>query len=307
MRTSLGQPSAVVVAHVVGLRAAGRRAAGLIVVAVLAIMSVAVAADAQPIARVRLTRRAPILNTPRPDGFVMGAIDAGVELDVFVHQGNWLQVGTPYGFSGPRGWVQMSAVELLTPLPGPPRGPQGQRHIRAFATVSPTFLTANHSFETVLLSDNALFFGAGCQFVWKNGAYVLGSYEQMSKTGTRVLVSGTQVYTLPIPDEVTVIPVTFTVGYRDYKTRFVAPYVGVGGGWHQLRENTPGQPVITEHHATAHIVGGAERALQSWIAIAGEIQWTTAPGILGHSGISSALAEDDLGGVTFRVKVVVGR
>jgi hypothetical protein len=56
-----------------------------------------------------------------------------------------------------------------------------------------------------------------------------------------------------------------------------------------------------------HLLGGAEYALLPWVWVAGEVQWATVPDALGESGVSSVFEEDDLGGTTFRVKLIFGR
>jgi hypothetical protein len=43
-----------------------------------------------------------------------------------------------------------------------------------------------------------------------------------------------------------------------------------------------------------------------WLALAGEAQWTAVPKALGETGLSAAFGEDDLGGTTFRFKLIVG-
>jgi hypothetical protein len=229
---------------------------------------------------------------------------------VIARQGAGLQVDTPQGFSRPRGWIQMSAIQLLTPLPGVTRAQtrRGERLIRGYASAAPTFFTAKNSVETILGSATGLMLGGGAQIVWPNGAFVLGSYERMRKTGNRVLVSGSQVFTLPIDDEVTVTPVSATVGYRSFSSRAFAPYAGVGIGWYRLREFSPaGASEVSKGHVSGHILGGVERRLGPWLSVAGEAQWTAAPKILGETGLSSILEEDDLGGVSVRAKFIIGR
>jgi hypothetical protein len=283
-----------------------RAAIGLL--SVLALLSVAASVSAQPVATLRVVRRAPIVETPRVDGFILGTVEPGTQLEVIAQQGGWLQVLTPAGFNRPRGWIQTSAVEMLTPMPGRPAPPKGERLVRAFGTVAPTFFTADDSMELVLGSATGLFFGGGAQYVWSNGAFVLGTYERMQDTGTRVLVSGSQVFQVGVADTVTVTPVTFTVGYRDYKTRAVAPYGGFGAGWHRLRETSDdGTAAISKSHVSGHILGGVERRVAPWLSVAGEAQWTWAQKIIGETGLSAAAGEDDLGGVSLRVKVIVGR
>jgi hypothetical protein len=58
-----------------------------------------------------------------------------------------------------------------------------------------------------------------------------------------------------------------------------------------------------------HILGGAEFRAARWIGAAAEVQWATVPDALGanENGVSAMFDENDLGGVTFRVKIVVGR
>ena len=57
------------------------------------------------------------------------------------------------------------------------------------------------------------------------------------------------------------------------------------------------------------MVGGAEFRIRRWLAAAGEAQWTTVPDALGKNatGVSSTFGETNLGGATFRAKVVIGR
>jgi hypothetical protein len=43
-----------------------------------------------------------------------------------------------------------------------------------------------------------------------------------------------------------------------------------------------------------------------WFWIGGEAQWATVPKALGESGLSAVYEEKDLGGVTFRLKLIVG-
>ncbi len=280
-----------------------------VMLAVAVMLATAAQAQAQTIGRARVIRRVPVVEAPRTDGFVLGTIEPGVELNVVAVRDRWLQVETPAGFDRPRGWIQRSAVQLLTALPGPGGSSpvRGRQLIRVFGTAAPTFFSAKDSTDTILGSSTGFLVGGGAQMVWPNGAFVLGNYEQMTKTGTRVLVSGTQVFTLPIDNIVTVTPISVTVGYRDFKTRAFSTYVGVGGGWYRLREKSTGADSTTRSHVSAQLLVGVERALGRWLAVAGETQFTTAPGILGDTGLSAAEGEDNLGGVTLRLKVIIGR
>jgi hypothetical protein len=56
-------------------------------------------------------------------------------------------------------------------------------------------------------------------------------------------------------------------------------------------------------------MGGVEFRIARWIGVAGEAQWATVPDALGGdpNGVSDLFDEDNLGGTTIRVKVVIGR
>jgi hypothetical protein len=56
-------------------------------------------------------------------------------------------------------------------------------------------------------------------------------------------------------------------------------------------------------------MGGAEVRIRRWLGVAGEAQFTTVPDALGTNatGVSSTFGETNLGGATFRAKVVIGR
>ena len=105
-------------------------------------------------------------------------------------------------------------------------------------------------------------------------------------------------------------PVEFTVGYRETAARRVVSYAGVGVGWHTLKEESPSLQDAgngSEGHLGYHILGGAEYPVGRWLWLAGEIQWASVPGVLGETGVSAVYGEDNLGGTTFRFKILVGR
>jgi len=283
------------------------RLALVTVAAILSFVVMSAAAAAQTTPRLRVVVRTPIVDAPRGDGFVLGVVDAGSELEVYGRRGRWLEVRTPTTFPQGRGWIESSAIQMLVALPGPPAPPKGKRMMRAFGTVGATLFTAKESTEAIFGSSSGLMFGGGAQFVFPSGAFVMAGYEQFEKTGTRVLVSGSQVFTLPIDTDIRITPLHFTLGYRDFKTRVAQAYLGAGAGWVQLRERAADGATFSKSHVSGHVIGGVERQLGSFFAVAGEIQWTGVPGIIGESGVSAVVGEDDLGGTTFRAKIIIGR
>jgi hypothetical protein len=266
-------------------------------------------AEAQTGATLRVTRHALVMENPRGDSFVVGSVDPGEVLEVLGRQGNWYLVMAPARMSRPRGWIQATAVELLGPVAPAATPPRGRMMIRGFGQAGGTLFTAKDSFETILGTAAGAVYGAGGQVVFPNGAFVQGSFERFTKTGSRVLVSGTQVFTLQIPNIVTVTPIQATVGYRDHSYRAGSPYLGVGLGWQAFREESPSLPAVqavSGGHIGYHILGGIEFPVWSWLSVAGEIQWTSVPKALGDTGVSAVFKEDDLGGVAFRFKLILG-
>ncbi|HEX4915215.1 MAG TPA: hypothetical protein VFV51_14720, partial [Vicinamibacterales bacterium] len=64
---------------------------------------------------------------------------------------------------------------------------------------------------------------------------------------------------------------------------------------------------VDERFNGFHLLGGAEYRVSRIVALAGEATWTTVPDALGEGGVSDAFDETDLGGISFRLKVIIGR
>ena len=64
---------------------------------------------------------------------------------------------------------------------------------------------------------------------------------------------------------------------------------------------------VDERFSGYHLFGGAEYRIARWVGVAGEAAWTTVPDAIGESGVSAVYNENDLGGATFRVKIIVGK
>ena len=272
-------------------------------------------ATAQSGLTLRVIRPAAVLEQPRGDSVVLGSLEKGTVVEVLDQQGSWFLVSAPAQEPRPswrRGWIHADAVEVAGgPMPGAPApaAKPGRTHVRGFGQAGGTLFTASDSFDVLLDSSFGTMFGGGAQVAFPNGLFAQVSYERFRKTGTRALVSGTQVFTIDTPLRITVTPLQFTVGYRQPTAARVLPYVGGGIGWHTLKEESstlPDAEIVDEGHVGYHVVGGAEFALARWAWIAGEVQWAAVPKALGDTGISAVLDEDDLGGTTFRVKFIVG-
>jgi hypothetical protein len=270
-------------------------------------------------AKVRVTKTAVVLEQPRGDSIRVTSLAPGIVLDVLDTRDRWYLVtlsvpDTTAKTTWERGWIHASAVELVSgTLPRPPDegatrppAPRGPLRIRAFAQTGGTLFLADDSFDTILGSPFGSIVGGGAQVVFPNAAFVQVSAERFRETGTRAFVSGTNIFTLEEPVTVTVQPILATVGYRSAAYRRFAPYFGVGLGWHELTEESPTGSVEETGKIGYHLIGGSELVLGRVFAFAGEVQWSTVPKAMGSTGVSALFGEDDLGGTTFRFKLIVG-
>ncbi len=220
-------------------------------------------------------------------------------------------------------------VALLTLTPAASQGqvrrpqtvpPSTQILLRGFGDAGATVFAATHSFEAILGRPSGPIFGGGIELVEPPHWFLTLSASRFKRTGHRVFVFENQVFNLNVPTEITVTPLELTFGYRFANPRVAAratrravvPYAGGGVGRHRLEETSPQSVEGDDVRRTStgyHVLGGVEIPVGRWLAVAPEAQWTSVPNALGNdpSGVSSVYNEHNLGGFTFRMKVVVGR
>ena len=269
-------------------------------------------AHAQAPTRVRVTRATVVMERPRGDSMVLGRVPAGTVLDSSQQVGRWVEVisapGTP-GISWARGWVAETSVEYLDARPQAREERGGEFMIRAFGQFGGSLFTARDSFEAILDRPFPTAIGGGAQVVFKRGLFVQAGVERFSEDGFRVIASGDQLFRTTIPNAVTITPILLTVGYRQPTTNRLVGFVGGGAGWHLLEEESPtlAGGSIREGHIGYHVAGGVEYRVAPFMWLAGEAQWAGVPDGLAETGIGAVFDETDLGGTTFRVKVIIGR
>jgi len=184
--------------------------------------------------------------------------------------------------------------------------------LRGFGDVGSTTFTAEKSFTAVLGSEGGRVFGGGVEVVLPQRVFVNVRASRFRKVGQRVFLFNGEPFDLGVPTTITVTPVELTGGYRFDFGWHLVPYGGAGLGWHRYEETSrfaEASENVNQRFTGYHVVGGAEFRLARWIAAAGEAHWATVPDALGGdpNGVSREFEESDLGGVTFRLKVVVGR
>jgi opacity protein-like surface antigen len=184
---------------------------------------------------------------------------------------------------------------------------------RGFADVGGTRFTAGKSFDAILGTHTGVVFGGGVEAIVARDFFINLHASRFQKDGTRVFVLNDEVFDLGIPTQIRVTPVQVNGGYR-FKVgrRQVVPYVGGGIGWYRYSETSDfsasGEDV-SETFTGYQLLGGAEYRISRVFGVAGEVEWSGVRDALGQnpSSVAAAFDETDLGGVTFRVKVVVGR
>lgn len=275
----------------------------------------AATASAQAPIRVQVARATVVMETPRGDSVVLGRVAVGAVLEFLRQDGRWIQVAPAPGTTGTaspwrRGWILASELTFLDPRPGRPAARRAEFLVRGFGQYAGTLFTAKDAIEAVLDTSLGRSFGGGAQVVFRNGLFAQGALDRFEKTGSRVVASGQQLFRVAIPNTVRMTPLTATVGYRDARSDRAIGYVGAGAGWHLLEEQSPALAAtgnVRQGHVGFHLVGGAEYRVNPFMWLAGEVQWTTVPDALGQVGIGQTFGETNLGGTTFRVKVLIGR
>jgi len=187
----------------------------------------------------------------------------------------------------------------------------GDIMLRGFGDIGVTRFAAGKSFAAVLGSESGRVFGGGVEAVHRQRVFVNLRLSRFRKTGQRVFLFNGEQFNLGIPTTITVVPVEITGGYRFQFGRRLVPYGGAGLGWHRYEETSRFAGTsenVNQRFTGYHVVGGAEFRLARWLGAAAEAQWTTVPHALGDdpNGVSHEFDESNLGGVTLRVKAVVG-
>ena len=250
-------------------------------------------------------------------------VQSGTILIAIDRRDDWYEVllPKPSPTLGTSGLIAVTQVKVLTPgeTPGerppaaaaqgrPPASSVPATGVRAFGHIGYGQFTASDSFTAVLGDARAFWFGGGADVRFARRWFVQGALERFQRTGERVFVFEDEVFHLGVADTVTVMPLTVTVGYRsDHPT--VAPYVGGGLGLSFFREESEfadASDNVSEQFTSYHVLGGVEWRVGRLLATAFEAQYTHVPNAL-NGDLATAFDEHNLGGVQFRVKMLVGR
>lgn len=178
-----------------------------------------------------------------------------------------------------------------------------------YGTYGAVSLASSDTFDAVAGTSRASSFGVGGEVtrLWRQ-LFVDVGYSRQSLDGERVFVSNGTVYTLGIPLEIKFQPIDLAAGWRlDGR---VAVYGGAGMTWIKYTETSDFAQAgdnVDARKSGLLILAGIDVPLGRWIMAGGEFRYRAVKGVLGEGGASAAFAEDQLGGVSYAVRVSVGR
>jgi hypothetical protein len=182
--------------------------------------------------------------------------------------------------------------------------------LHAFGIVDLDSVAAKQSFEAVLGTSKLKAFGGGVEVVdiWKH-LFARVAVTRARKTGSRVFVTGGQVFPLGIPTTITMTPVEVGGGWRfASKSSRLTPYAGaalLSMGYTEISTFAePGEDTSTRFKGQ-DLFGGLEVGIVKWFFASAEAQYRRVPNALGAGGVSKDFNESDLGGFTARVTIGV--
>jgi hypothetical protein len=202
------------------------------------------------------------------------------------------------------------AAQSSSPAPSTTRQPAVA--FRPFALATVERFAAGTTFNAAFGSRVASFFGGGLEIATRRGLFFDLAVSHLSKDGQRAFVNNGEIFQLGIPLKISLTPVEVTGGYRPKLRRHprIVPYAGGGVGWYRYKEAAEfasGNDDVETTHAGFFFLGGAEVRLSRWVAAAADAQYSVVSGILGQGGLSKDVGENNLGGVSARIRVILGR
>ncbi len=191
--------------------------------------------------------------------------------------------------------------------------PRASVSLQGFGMAGVSFFTASQSFDAILDTHSGPIFGGGLRLIIPGGPYLEVGAWRFSQDGERAFVGANQeVFPLGIPTTIRMTPLEITGGwrFRGLLGRRVTPYLG--GGFTSLRyeetaEFAADDEDVSDRFNGFHLTGGAELRLGGWVALTGDVMWTSVGDAIGTGGVAEVFEEDDLGGTSVRIRLILGR
>lgn len=222
---------------------------------------------------------------------------------------------------------QPHAQEQVAPQRKPSNPPPTQRAgsrpsklgFSGFVDFGNTSFSAKDSFEAILDTSSGPVFGGGGQVNLPLHLFARVDVTRFKKDGERAFVTPSgEVFKLGIPATIEVMPIEVTGGYRREVTFGrrgrsggfrIIPFGGAGAGVVQYKETSDFAGAgdnVDESFTSYHVIGGVEVPLWKFVGVGVEYHHRWVPDALGTGGVSEQFNETDLGGGTFRFRVIFG-
>jgi opacity protein-like surface antigen len=187
---------------------------------------------------------------------------------------------------------------------------QANLGFRGYVTFGPTILSADESFEAVAgkSSQTGIGFGGSIDRIWKD-LFVDVGISRLKIDGQRVFVFDGTVFPLDIPLTIEMRPIDVIVGWRHTAGRW-SPY---GGGGISMMNYTESSPFaesgddVSANEMGLGLLGGLDFSATPWLGVGAEVRFRRITRVLGVGGVSQEFNEDQLGGLSFAVRLSVGR
>ena len=210
--------------------------------------------------------------------------------------------------------VLAAAVAAALAAPGAVAAqPRESVSLQGFGMAGVMFFTASQTFDAILDNDRGPIFGGGLRLIIPGGPYLEVGAWRFSQDGERAFAGDNgQVFPLGIPTTVRMTPLEVAGGWRfpGLFGRRVTPYLGAGFTsvrYEETSEFAADGEDVSDRFNGYHLTGGAELRLGGWVAITGDVMWTSVADAIGTGGVSEVFEEDDLGGTSIRVRLILGR
>lgn len=172
-------------------------------------------------------------------------------------------------------------------------------------------MTAKDTFDAIAGETTMFGGGAGVEVhrLWRH-VFLRASASRLRLEGERIFVFDGTVFRLGIPMDVQLTPLELAAGWRfDREGRRFVPYLGGGTVFMNFREDSEGATAserVRKRFTGSVAFVGVDMSVVRFVSVGAELGYrmvkVTRPG-----GALGAFREDDLGGVTMRVMVSVGR
>ena len=196
---------------------------------------------------------------------------------------------------------------VLPPLPAEP-----PISFRPYVMGAESAFAAVETFKAVFGKSYGPFFGGGLQVAFHGKYYVDVGASRYAQTGQRAFFANGQSFGLGIPLTAHITPLEITAGYR-FRPRSmpsVRPYLGGGLTSYAYEEQSnfdePGEGLTTRGTGLVG-VGGVEFRVHKYVGISADGAVAHVTGILGQAGISKDIGESNLGGISARIRLIIGR